>query len=73
MNNHSLPMATRATQKQLAYFAYWQARGYQFPRNAVIPESKLIKPDTWNLPRRVDLLVSALMLVSVYAILWCAS
>lgn len=65
-NQNSLPMATRCRQKQLSYLSYWQSRGY------IIPESTLIKPDAWKLPRRVDLLVSAVMLVSVYLILWCA-
>ena len=31
--------ATRCTQEQLAYLAYWQARGAKFGRDDVIPES----------------------------------
>lgn len=61
--------ATRCTQKQLAYLAHWQALGYTFDRDAVIPESTLIKPDAWSLPRRVDLLVSAVMMAIVFGIL----
>lgn len=45
------PQATRCTQRQLAYLAHWQALGYTFGRDAVIPESTLIKPDAWSLPR----------------------
>lgn len=61
--------ATRCTQRQLAYLAYWQALGYTFPRNAVIPESTLIKPDAWHLPTRTVLAVTAVMLVVVFGIL----
>ena len=63
------PQATRCTQAQLAYLEYWQARGYTFPRDAVIPESTLIKPDAWNLPTRTALVVTAAMLVIVFGIL----
>lgn len=62
--------ATRCTQSQLAYLAHWQARGYSFPRNAVIPESTLTPPNTWALPSRTVLAVTAVMLVAVGVILW---
>ena len=62
--------ATRCTQTQLAYLAYWQARGHTFPRDAVIPESTLTPPDTWALPSRTVLAVTTVMLVSVGVILW---
>lgn len=61
--------ATRCTQRQLAYLAYWQARGYHFPRGVVIPESTSIKPGAWNLPTRTVLAVTAVMLVVVFGIL----
>ena len=64
--------ATRCTQSQLAYLAHWQALGYTFPRDAVIPSDTRIKPDAWNLPSRAALAVSAAMLVIVYGILWVA-
>jgi len=64
--------ATRCTQRQLAYLAHWQALGYTFDRDAVIPESTLIKPDAWNLPTRTVLAASAVMLAIVCAILWVA-
>lgn len=67
------PQATRCTQAQLACLAYWQARGHTFPRDAVIPESTLIKPDAWSLPSRTVLAVSAAMLVIVYGILKVAA
>lgn len=60
--------ATRCTQKQLAYLAFWQAKGYHFPRDAVIPESTLTPPAEWHLPRWVDLAASAWMLASMFAI-----
>ena len=66
------PQATRCTQLQLVYLAYWQALGYTFSRDAVIPESTLIKPYAWNLPSRAVLAVSAVMLAAVYLILWWA-
>lgn len=56
------PQATRVTQKQLAYLAYWQQRGYTFDRDAVIPESTEILPDAWRLPHVVDLAFTAVCL-----------
>lgn len=61
--------ATRCTQKQLAYLAFWQAKGYHFDRDAVIPESTLTPPTDWYLPRWIDLAASAVILVAVFAIL----
>lgn len=62
--------ATRCTKAQLAYLAYWQARGHTFPRDAVIPESTLTPPASWALPPRTVLAVTAVMLVAVGVILW---
>lgn len=62
--------ATRCTQAQLAYLVYWKARGNTFPRDAVIPENTLTPPDTWALPSRTILAVTAVMLVAVGVILW---
>lgn len=67
------PQATRCTQKQLAYLAYWQKRGYTFDRDDVIPESTSIRPDAWNLPTRTVLAVTAVMLVVIYGILKVAA
>lgn len=64
--------ATRCTQRQLAYLAHWQALGYTFDRDAVIPENTSTRPVAWNLPTRAVLAVSAVMLVAVYLILWWA-
>lgn len=63
------PQATRCTQRQLAYLAHWQALGYTLDRDAVIPESTLTPPDTWALPSRTVLAVTAVMLVVVFGIL----
>lgn len=65
--------ATKATQKQLAYLSHWQALGYTFDRDAVIPESTSIRPDAWNLPTRTVLAVSAVMMVVVFGILKVAA
>ena len=65
--------ATRCTQRQLAYLAHWQALGYTFDRDAVIPESTSIRPDAWSLPTRTVLAVTAVMLVVVYWILKVAA
>ena len=62
------PQATKATPEQLAYLAYWQALGYTFARDAVIPESTLIKPAQWYVPSWVDLAVSGLILVCLLAL-----
>ena len=65
--------ATRCTQRQLAYLAHWQALGYTFGRDAVIPESTLTPPDTWALPSRTVLAVTAAMLAAVFIILKVAA
>lgn len=39
-----MTQATPVTQKQLAYLAYWQQRGYQFKRGDAIPESTMVRP-----------------------------
>lgn len=67
------PQATRCTQRQLAYLAHWQALGYHFDRDAVIPSDIRVKPDAWNLPTRTVLAVTAVMLAAVYLILWWAA
>ena len=65
--------ATRCTQRQLAYLAHWQALGYTFARDAVIPEDTSIRPDTWSLPSRTVLAITSVMLAAVYGILWVAA
>ena len=65
--------ATRCTQRQLAYLTHWQALGYTFDRDDVIPESTSIRPDAWNLPTRTVLAVTAVMLVVVFGILKVAA
>jgi len=60
--------ATRATQKQLAYLAYWQRQdngGYRFGRGDVIPESTEIPPKDWFMPRWCDLAVTAAGLLAI--------
>jgi len=57
--------ATRATQKQLAYLAYWQRLGYRFGRGDVIPESTEIPPKDWFMPRWCDLAVTAVGLLAI--------
>ena len=64
------PQATKATQKQLAYLAHWQALGYTFDRDAVIPEDTRIAPDAWRVPLRVELAATAIILVSAYLAMW---
>jgi len=58
--------ATKHTQKQLAYLAYWQQRGYTFGRNDVIPESTLIPPSQWYAPKWYDFAVTAVALVVIF-------
>ncbi len=59
------PQATRHTQRQLAYMAYWQARGYQFGRDEAIPESTSIMPRKWDQPRPIELVVTAAVLIGM--------
>ena len=63
-------MATRYTPAQIDYLDHWQARGYTFPRGAVVPENINTPPQSWSLPTRTVLIVSAGMLAIVCAILW---
>ena len=67
------PQATRCTQSQLAYLAHWQALGYTFDRDDVIPSDIRVKPDAWSLPSRTVLAVTAVMLVVVFGILKVAA
>lgn len=60
------PQATPATQKQLAYLAHWQAKGYTFGPDDVIPESTWIKPRGWHISRRVELAVSAALIALIF-------
>lgn len=56
--------ATRYTPKQLAYLAYWEARGYTFGRDDVIPESTEIKPGEFARNHPIlDAVCGALLLV----------
>ena len=57
--------ATRCSRRQLAYLAYWQSRGYRFGRDDVIPESTVIPPVQWRLPRAVDLIFTAAVLCAI--------
>jgi hypothetical protein len=59
--------ATKYTQKQLAYLAYWQQRGYTFGRNDVIPESTLIPPRQWYVSKWYDFAVTAVALVVIFS------
>ena len=61
--------ATRYTPAQIKYLNHWQARGYSFPCGAVIPENINTPPQSWSLPTRAVLIVSAVMLAIVYGIL----
>lgn len=65
--------ATKATPGQLDYVKHWSHTnngGHEFPRGAVIPEDISIKPDTWALPSRTVLAVTAVMIAAVGVILW---
>lgn len=65
--------ATKATPAQLEYVKHWSHPdngGHTFPRGAVIHEDISIKPNTWALPSRTVLAVTAVMLVAVGVILW---
>lgn len=63
-----MQQATKATQKQLAYLAYWGARGYQFGRDDVILESTCIPPRSADIPRPIELAVTAILLISI--VIW---
>lgn len=54
--------ATRTTQKQLAYLAYWQARGYRFGHNELAPENTVTPPSFANRHPVADALAGGLIL-----------
>lgn len=56
--------ATRTTQKQLAYLAYWQARGYRFGRNELAPESTATPPSFASLHPIIDAAIGGLILAA---------
>lgn len=58
------PQATRCTQKQLAYLAYWQARGHQFKRDERILEDTCIPPSALDKPRAIELIVTAAAIIA---------
>lgn len=62
--------ATRMTPKQLAYLSYWQSRGHQFGRNEAIPESIAILPRQMDRPRAIELVVTAVLLIAIFAWEW---
>lgn len=64
------PQATYMTPKQLAYLAYWQARGHQFRRNDRIPESTSIPPRQMDRPRAIELAVTAGLLIAIFIWQW---
>lgn len=59
--------ATKCTQKQLAYLAYYQKRGYTFGRNDVIPESTLTPPRQWYVSKWYDFAVTVAALVVIFS------
>lgn len=67
------PIATRCTQRQLAYLAYWQSLGYQFSSDAVIPEDTCVVPDDWRMPSRLELIATAACLAVIFAAAWIAA
>lgn len=56
------PQATRYTQKQLAYLAYWEQRGYTFGRNENIPETVEAPPSFATRHPIADALIGSLLL-----------
>lgn len=58
------------TPKQLAYLAYWRARGHQFVRNEAIPESTAIPPRQMDRPRAIELAVTAGLLIAIFVWEW---
>lgn len=60
--------ATKATPKQLAYLAYWQARGYRFGRYEAIPENTCITPSKWDRPRAIELVATLAALILLGAL-----
>ena len=60
------PMATPTTQKQLADLAYWQARGYTFGRDDVIPSSTMTPPLPESRRKIPELAAATLLLIGLF-------
>jgi len=60
--------ATRYTQKQLAYIAYWEGRGYTFKPGEVVSEDTRIAPGG-DSPKAIELLVTGFLLVGAFLLL----
>lgn len=57
------PQATRCTQKELAYFAHWEARGYTFGPGEKPPTSTLTPPSLATRRPILDAVLGAAVLV----------
>lgn len=57
------PQATRCTQKELAYFAHWEARGYTFAPGEKPPCSTLTPPSLATRRPILDAALGAAVLV----------
>lgn len=57
--------ATRCSQKKLAYLSYWMARGYRFKIDEEIPEDTSIPPRSDDMPRPIELAVTAGLLIAI--------
>lgn len=57
------PQATRCTQKELAYLAHWEARGYTFKRGEKAPTSTLTPPSLATRHPILDAILGASALV----------
>lgn len=63
-----MEQATKASQKQLAYWSYWTAKGHVFKRGDVIPESTLIPPGkSWHW---AEFAVSGVLILACAAWMW---
>lgn len=57
--------ATRYTPKQMDWLKHWEARGYTFGPDDVIPENTMTPPRAWYVSRKVDLLFTAALLCAI--------
>lgn len=60
--------ATKCTQQELAYLAYWQARGAKFGRDEKIPTSTCTPP--CNRTDKRDLVWSAAGIAVIVLVCW---
>lgn len=55
--------ATRCTQAELAYLAYWQSKGYTIKPGEPVPHNRVTPPSLATRRPKIDAVLSALVII----------